>query len=256
MRFRPCIDIHNGKVKQIVGGSLTDVRDQAEENFVSEQDGAFYARLYREADLSGGHVILLNSQDSPYYEATRAQAFLALKAYPEGLQLGGGVNPQNAGVYLDAGASHVIVTSYVFRDGRISWEKLEEMEQAAGREHLVLDLSCRKKENSYYIVTDRWQKFTDVPVTLETMEELGEHCDEFLVHAVDVEGKAHGVETELAELLSGYTKRPVTYAGGVGSMADIELLRKYGKNNLDVTVGSALDLCRGKIPFRELAELR
>ena len=256
MRFRPCIDIHNVKVKQIVGGSLTDVRDQAEENFVSEQDGAFYARLYREADLSGGHVILLNSQDSPYYEATRAQAFLALKAYPEGLQLGGGVNPQNAGVYLDAGASHVIVTSYVFRDGRISWEKLEEMEQAAGREHLVLDLSCRKKENSYYIVTDRWQKFTDVPVTLETMEELGEHCDEFLVHAVDVEGKAHGVETELAELLSGYTKRPVTYAGGVGSMADIELLRKYGKNNLDVTVGSALDLFGGKIPFKELAELR
>ena len=256
MRFRPCIDIHNGKVKQIVGGSLTDVRDQAEENFVSEQDGAFYARLYREADLSGGHVTLLNSQDSPYYEATRAQAFLALKAYPEGLQLGGGVNPQNAGVYLDAGASHVIVTSYVFRDGRISWEKLEEMEQAAGREHLVLDLSCRKKENSYYIVTDRWQKFTDVPVTLETMEELGEHCDEFLVHAVDVEGKAHGVETELAELLSGYTKRSVTYAGGVGSMADIELLRKYGKNNLDVTVGSALDLFGGKIPFRELAELR
>ena len=256
MRFRPCIDIHNGKVKQIVGGSLTDVRDQAEENFVSEQDGAFYARLYREADLSGGHVILLNSQDSPYYEATRAQAFLALKAYPEGLQLGGGVNPQNAGGYLDAGASHVIVTSYVFRDGRISWEKLEEMEQAAGREHLVLDLSCRKKENSYYIVTDRWQKFTDVAVTLETMEELGEHCDEFLVHAVDVEGKAHGVETELAELLSGYTKRPVTYAGGVGSMADIELLRKYGKNNLDVTVGSALDLFGGKIPFRELAELR
>ena len=146
MRFRPCIDIHNGKVKQIVGGSLTDVQDQAEENFVSEQDGAFYARLYREADLSGGHVILLNSQDSPYYEATRAQAFLALKAYPGGLQLGGGVNPQNAGVYLDAGASHVIVTSYVFRDGRISWEKLEEMEQAAGREHLVLDLSCRKRE--------------------------------------------------------------------------------------------------------------
>lgn len=256
MRFRPCIDIHNGKVKQIVGGSLTDVQDQAEENFVSEQDGAFYARLYREAGLNGGHVILLNSQDSPYYEATRAQAFLALKAYHGGLQLGGGVNPQNAGVYLDAGASHVIVTSYVFRDGRISWEKLEEMEQAAGREHLVLDLSCRKKGSSYYIVTDRWQKFTDVPVTLETMEELGEHCDEFLVHAVDVEGKAHGVETELAELLSRYTKRPVTYAGGVGSMADIELLRKYGKNNLDVTVGSALDLFGGKIPFRELAELR
>ena len=252
MRFRPCIDIHNGKVKQIVGGSLTDVRDQAEENFVSEQDGAFYARLYREADLSGGHVILLNSQDSPYYEATRAQAFLALKAYPEGLQLGGGVNPQNAGVYLDAGASHVIVTSYVFRDGRISWEKLEEMEQAAGREHLVLDLSCRKKENSYYIVTDRWQKFTDVPVTLETMEELGEHCDEFLVHAVDVEGKASGIETELAALLGEFHMRPVTYAGGIGSQQDLDLLDKAGKGNLDFTIGSALDLFGGSIPFERL----
>ena len=255
MRFRPCIDIHNGKVKQIVGGSLTDVQDQAEENFVSEQDGAFYARLYREADLSGGHVILLNSQDSPYYEATRAQAFLALKAYPGGLQLGGGVNPQNAGVYLDAGASHVIVTSYVFRDGRISWEKLEEMEQAAGREHLVLDLSCRKKENSYYIVTDRWQKFTDVPVTLEVMEELGSHCDEFLVHAVDVEGKANGIETELADLLSAYQKCPITYAGGVGSMKDIELLKLHGKGRLDVTVGSALDLFGGTIPFETLKAL-
>ena len=256
MRFRPCIDIHNGKVKQIVGGSLTDVQDQAEENFVSEQDGAFYARLYREADLSGGHVILLNSQDSPYYEATRAQAFLALKAYPGGLQLGGGVNPQNAGVYLDAGASHVIVTSYVFRDGRISWEKLEEMEQAAGREHLVLDLSCRKKENSYYIVTDRWQKFTDVPVTLEVMEELGSHCDEFLVHAVDVEGKANGIETELADLLSEYQKCPITYAGGVGSMKDIELLKVHGKGRLDVTVGSALDLFGGTIPFETLCCLQ
>ena len=189
MRFRPCIDIHNGKVKQIVGGSLTDVQDQAEENFVSEQDGAFYARLYREAGLSGGHVILLNSQDSPYYEATRAQAFLALKAYPGGLQLGGGVNPQNAGVYLDAGASHVIVTSYVFRDGRISWEKLEEMERAAGREHLVLDLSCRKKGSSYYIDYRPMAEIYRCTGNTGNDGRIGEHCDEFLVHAVDVEEK-------------------------------------------------------------------
>ena len=205
MRFRPCIDIHNGKVKQIVGGSLTDVQDQAKENFVSEQDAAFYAELYKKAGIVGGHVILLNSQDSPNYEATKQQALLALRTYPGGLQIGGGVNPGNAQEYLEAGASHVIVTSYVFKDGKISWEKLEEMEQAAGKEHLVLDLSCRKKDDQYFIVTDRWQKFTDVPVTLEIMEKLGEYCDEFLVHAVDVEGKAHGVETELAELLSGYT---------------------------------------------------
>ena len=255
MKFRPCIDIHNGKVKQIVGGSLTDVRDQAQENFVSEQDAAFYARLYKDAGIKGGHVILLNSQDSPYYEATKAQAMLALAAYPGGLQIGGGVNPDNAQEYLKAGASHVIVTSYVFKDGKISWEKLEQMEQAAGKEHLVLDLSCRKKGDSYYIVTDRWQKFTEVPVTLETMEKLGSYCDEFLVHAVDVEGKANGVETELAALLSEYTGCPVTYAGGVGSMKDIENLRIYGKSRLNVTVGSALDLFGGTIPFTELVKL-
>ena len=216
MRFRPCIDIHNGKVKQIVGGSLTDVQDQAKENFVSEQDAAFYAELYKKAGIVGGHVILLNSQDSPNYEATKQQALLALRTYPGGLQIGGGVNPGNVQEYLEAGASHVIVTSYVFKDGKISWEKLEEMEQAAGKEHLVLDLSCRKK----------------------------------------VEGKAHGVETELAELLSGYTGRPVTYAGGVGSMKDIEDLRTYGGNRLDVTVGSALDLFGGSIPFTELVRLK
>ena len=255
MKFRPCIDIHNGKVKQIVGGSLTDVQDQAKENFVSEQDAAFYAELYKKAGIKGGHVILLNSLDSPYYEATKAQALLALGAYPKGLQIGGGVNPQNAGEYLDAGASHVIVTSYVFKDGKISWENLDKMKEAAGKEKLVLDLSCRKKDGKYYIVTDRWQKFTDVTVTLEVMEELGSYCDEFLVHAVDVEGKAHGVETELAALLGEYKGNPVTYAGGVGSMADIEDLRTYGKNRLDVTVGSALDLFGGSIPFAELIKL-
>lgn len=148
MRFRPCIDIHNGKVKQIVGGSLTDVQDQAKENFVSEQDAAFYAELYKKAGIVGGHVILLNSQDSPNYEATKQQALLALRTYPGGLQIGGGVNPGNAQEYLEAGASHVIVTSYVFKDGKISWEKLEEMEQAAGKQHLVLDLSCRKRMTS------------------------------------------------------------------------------------------------------------
>ena len=256
MRFRPCIDIHNGKVKQIIGGSLRDTGNQAQENFVSQQDGAFYASLYKEKDLKGGHIILLNRADSEYFEATRKQAFLALGAYPGGLQLGGGVTPDNAAEYLNAGASHVIVTSYVFKDGRLSWENLARMEQAAGREHLVLDLSCRKKDNQYFIVTDRWQKFTDVPVTLEVMEELGSHCDEFLVHAVDVEGKANGIETELADLLSEYQKCPITYAGGVGSMKDIELLKVHGKGRLDVTVGSALDLFGGTIPFETLCCLQ
>lgn len=201
-------------------------------------------------------MILLNAADSPYYEATRKQALEALKAYPNGLQIGGGVRPENAAEYLNAGASHVIVTSYVFRDGKLSWENLAKMEQATGREHLVLDLSCRKKDDQYFIVTDRWQKFTDVPVTLEVMEELGSHCDEFLVHAVDVEGKANGIETELADLLSEYQKCPITYAGGVGSMKDIELLKFHGKGRLDVTVGSALDLFGGTIPFETLCCLQ
>ena len=255
MKFRPCIDIHNGKVKQIVGGSLKDAGDEAKENFVSVQDAAFYASLYKKSGLSGGHVILLNSVDSPYYEATRQQAFLALHTYPKGLQLGGGVNPENAADYLDAGASHVIVTSYVFKDGKISWENLDKMEKAVGREHMVLDLSCRKKDGRYYVVTDRWQKFTEVTVTLELMEELGSYCDEFLVHAVDVEGKARGVEKELVALLSEYTQRPVTYAGGVGSMEDLEVLRTCGRNRVDVTVGSALDLFGGKLPFERLVQL-
>lgn len=255
MRFRPCIDIHNGKVKQIVGGSLKDAGDLAKENFVSVQDASFYAALYRDAGIRGGHVILLNSIDSPYFEATKEQALLALKTYPGGLQIGGGVCPENAAAYLDAGASHVIVTSYVFKNGQLSWENLEKMKTAAGREHLVLDLSCRKKDGQYYIVTDRWQKFTEVPVTLETMKILGASCDEFLVHAVDVEGKANGVETELAALLAQYTDRPVTYAGGVGSMEDIEILRSAGQSRLDVTVGSALDLFGGTISFEILKNL-
>ena len=254
MRFRPCIDIHNGKVKQIVGGSLQDQNDQAAENFVSEQDAAFYAALYRDHDLKGGHVILLNAPDSPWYEATREQALLALRTYPGGLQLGGGVNPDNACTYLDGGASHVIVTSYVFRDGQIRWENLERMVRTVGRTHLVLDLSCRKKDGEYYIVTDRWQKFTDTILTPDILHTLSSYCDEFLVHAVDVEGKASGVEKNLAAMLSECTERPVTYAGGVGNEQDLEDLKVYGKGKLDVTVGSALDIFGGTLSFNRLLQ--
>lgn len=254
MKFRPCIDIHNGKVKQIVGGSLRDAKDSAEENFVSEQDASFYAALYRDNGLRGGHVILLNGKDSPYYEKTREQALLALRTYPGGLQLGGGVRAENAADYLDAGASHVIVTSYVFQKGTISWENLEKLEREVGKEHIVLDLSCRKKDGQYYIVTDRWQTFTEVTVNPDTLEAFGSHCDEFLVHGVDVEGKAKGIETELACILAGYEKRPITYAGGVGCWEDMENLRRFGQDRLDVTIGSALDLFGGSIPFQKLVE--
>ena len=255
MKFRPCIDIHNGQVKQIVGGSLKDQGDQAAENFVSEQDAAFYAELYRKSGLKGGHVILLNGKDSPYYEATRKQALLALGKYPGGLQIGGGINPENAPEYLEAGASHVIVTSYVFKNGVISWDNLEKICDTVGKEHLVLDLSCRKKDGSYYIVTDRWQNFTEEIVTPELMNKLGSYCDEFLVHAVDVEGKASGIEEELASMLGVWDGIPITYAGGVGSLDDVELLKKLGNRRLDVTIGSALDIFGGTIPFEKAADI-
>ena len=180
---------------------------------------------------------------------------LALGAYPGGLQIGGGVNPDNAADYLAAGASHVIVTSYVFRDGHISWKNLEKMVDAVGKEHLVLDLSCRKKEDAYYVVTDRWQKFTEEKVSLELMEKLGAYCDEFLIHAVDVEGKASGIEKELASILGAWDGIPITYAGGVGSLDDVEILKRLGNHRLDVTIGSALDIFGGTIPFEKAADI-
>ena len=195
MRFRPCIDIHNGKVKQIVGGSLKDQGDQAAENFVAEQDAAWYASLYKEKKLSGGHVILLNPAASPYYETTKAQALKALAAWPGGLQIGGGIHDENAEEFLRAGASQVIVTSFVFKDGQFKEENLNRLVHAVGKEQLVLDLSCWKKDDAYYIVTDRWQKFTDVRLTPRRFwTNSPEAARSFLIHAVDVEGKASGIE--------------------------------------------------------------
>lgn len=254
MEFRPCIDIHNGQVKQIVGGSLRDIGDQAEENFVSEQDAAFYARFYKKRGIRDGHIILLNGEDSEYYERTRCQALLALEAYPGGLQVGGGIRESNAADYLEAGASHVIVTSYVFRDGQVNWDNLGKLEKAVGKERLVLDLSCRKKGGAYYIVTDRWQKFTNVALTPAVLDELAGHCAEFLVHAVDVEGKSRGIEASLAAMLGDWEGIPVTYAGGIGCFEDLRLLKELGKNRLNVTIGSALDLFGGSMNYEEVVK--
>lgn len=252
MEFRPCIDIHNGRVKQIVGGSLKDKGNQAEENFVSQMDGAFYANMYKKAGIRGGHIILLNPVTSEYYEATRAQALLALHSYPGGLQLGGGITADNAARFIEAGASHVIVTSYVFNNGRIDYNNLEKLVDAVGKSHLVLDLSCRKKGDSYYIVTDRWQKFTDEVITAELLDELSQYCDEFLIHAVDVEGKAGGIEKELVSLLGNWGKIPLTYAGGVHSFEDLRLIKELGHNRVNVTIGSALDLFGGSMKFEDV----
>ena len=240
MKFRPCIDIHNGKVKQIVGGSLLDKGDYAQDNFVSEKDGDFYAKLYKDAGLEGGHIILLNPAGSQYYEEDVRQACLALSAYPGGLQIGGGMTAENAAFFLEQGASHIIVTSYVFKDGKINYENLEKIVAVTGKEHLVLDLSCRKKGEDYYIVTDRWQKFTDVKLTEDVLSELADYCDEFLIHAVDVEGKAGGIEEDIAALLGNWDGISATYAGGVSSFEDLRKLKELGRNKVDVTIGSCL----------------
>lgn len=255
MEFRPCIDIHNGKVKQIVGGSLQDAGNFARENFVSQQDAAFFARLYRQAGLRGGHIILLNPAGSEFYEDTKNQALKALREYPGGLQLGGGITPDNAAEFLDAGASHVIVTSYAFREGKIRYDRLDQLRRSVGKERLVLDLSCRKTEEGYMVVTDRWQNMTSEQVNEELLERLSGYCDEFLIHAVDVEGKSQGIERELVELLGKWNGRPVTYAGGVHSYADLMLLKELGNDRLNVTVGSALDLFGGQMKWGRVLEL-
>lgn len=254
MEFRPCIDIHNGKVKQIVGGSLKDAGSRAKENFVSKQDAAFYARFYRESGIRGGHIILLNKEGTEDYEETKRQALQALHEYPGGLQVGGGIRAENAGEYLEAGASHVIVTSYVFRDGKVDQDNLEKIKKEVGKERLVLDLSCRRKEDTYYIVTDRWQKFTEVALTEQVLDGLAGFCAEFLIHAVDVEGKARGIEEPLVKMLGNWNGIPVTYAGGVGSFADLKKLKELGRNRLNVTIGSALDLFGGKMNYEEVVK--
>ena len=256
MEFRPCIDIHNGKIKQIVGGTLKDQGSQARENFVSCQDGAFYADLYKKDGIKGGHIILLNPRDSVYYPETKRQAMLALKAYPGGMQIGGGIHAGNARDFLNAGASHVIVTSYVFQDGVFQRNNLDRLLSAVGKEHIVLDLSCRKREDGYYVVTDRWQKFTDMRLTEDVLTELADSCDEFLIHGVDVEGKRSGMEEELVHMLGEWRGIPVTYAGGISSMEDLEHFAAAGGGNVDFTVGSALDLFGGKLPYDKVKRYR
>ena len=234
--FRPCIDLHEGKVKQIVGGTLGDAGLRT--NFVSEKSAAWFAELYQRDGLKGGHVIQLGS-------GNEVEARAALAAFPGGLHLGGGVNAANARGWLDAGASHVIVTSWVFREGRVDWARLDELVKAIGTERLVLDLSCRKRGESYFVVTDRWQKFTDLEVNAATLEKFSAYCAEFLIHAVDVEGLCRGIDRELVGKLGAWTPIPMTYAGGANSLADLEEVTWLGQGKVDLTIGSALDIFGG-----------
>ena len=238
MRFRPCIDLHDGRVKQIVGSSLGEDHAALRTNFASELPPAHYAELYRRDNLLGGHVIMLGS-------GNEAAAREALAAWPGGLQVGGGITDANAVQWLEAGASHVIVTSHVFHDGLLDRERLTALTQLVGRERLVLDLSCRWRQDGYYVVTNRWQKFTSLRISAQVLEDLARCCAEFLVHAVDVEGKCMGIDSRLLELLASSVPVPTTYAGGVAGWADLEQIRSSGGGRIDVTVGSALDIFGG-----------
>jgi phosphoribosylformimino-5-aminoimidazole carboxamide ribotide isomerase len=234
--FRPCIDLHEGKVKQIVGGTLGEAGLRT--NFISEKSAAWFAELYRRDHLRGGHVIMLGA-------GNEAEARAALQTFPGGLQIGGGMNSENARGWLDAGASHVIVTSWVFREGRVDWARLGELVKTIGKEKLVLDLSCRRRAENYFVVTDRWQKFTDLVVNAETLKTFSEYCAEFLIHAVDVEGLCRGIDGELVEKIGAWSPLPMTYAGGANSLADLETVTKLGQGTVDLTIGSALDIFGG-----------
>jgi phosphoribosylformimino-5-aminoimidazole carboxamide ribotide isomerase len=235
--FRPCIDLHEGKVKQIVGGTLGAAAD-LRTNFVSEQSSAYYAELYRHDGLKGGHVIMLGP-------GNEAAGRAALRAYPGGLQIGGGINLDNAASYLNDGAAQVIVTSWVFQGGKVDWSRLNALVAAIGKERLVLDLSCRKRGGDYFVMTDRWQKFTELTVGKETLEKLAAYCVEFLVHAVDVEGLCRGIDGELVADLGAWSPLPTTYAGGANSLTDLATVTKLGGGKVDLTIGSALDIFGG-----------
>jgi len=234
--FRPCIDLHEGKVKQIVGGTLRDA--EVRTNFVSERSSAWFAELYRRDGLRGGHVIMLG----PGNEAAAREA---LRAYPNGLQVGGGIHAGTAKSFLEDGASHVIVTSWIFPDGRLDRDRLRALVAAVGRERLVLDLSCRQRDGAYHVVIDRWRRFTDVTLSRATLEDLSASCGEFLIHAVDVEGLCQGIDHQLVRHVADWSPIPVTYAGGAKSLADLEEVTRVGGGRIDLTIGSALDIFGG-----------
>lgn len=237
--FRPCIDLHNGQVKQIVGGSLRDSGDGPRENFVSEQPSAWFAEKFRADSLTGGHIIKLGPGND---DAARQ----ALAAWPGGMQLGGGIHAGNAREWLDAGASHVIVTSALFSaDGKFLTEALDALVRSIGSDKLVIDLSCRRTATGWSVAMNRWQTLTELEVTHATLDALAPHCAEFLIHAADVEGLCRGIDADLVALLGSWGKIPVTYAGGAATMDDLLKIEQSGRGNVDVTIGSALDLFGG-----------
>lgn len=248
-QFRPCIDLHDGKVKQIVGSTLTDSGEGLKTNFVADRGPAWFAELYRKDNLRGGHVIKLGPGND-------GAAKEALAAWPGGLQVGGGITADNAAMWLDAGAAQVIVTSYIFRDGLLHMDLLKKLFRITGRDHLTLDLSCRRgPDGAFYIVTDRWQKFTSLRVETDTLRLLADYCTEFLVHAVDVEGKQSGIDRELIALLAQSSPIDCVYAGGISTLDEIAVIDELGAGKVHYTVGSALDLFGGKLKYDDIIRL-
>jgi phosphoribosylformimino-5-aminoimidazole carboxamide ribotide isomerase len=249
MKFRPCIDIHNGQVKQIVGSTLSSDVASLETNFVATQSAADFARMYANDDLPGGHVIRLDTSDQ-----TKKSALAALAAYPGGLQIGGGITDLTAEALIVAGAQKVIVTSFCFTDGKLDLPKLQRLVDRVGADKIVIDLACRKRNGQYFVVTNTWQTFTDTAISAETIATLSDYVSEFLVHDVDLEGKKSGIDQNLIQLLVDTCPLPITYAGGIRNAADIALIKTIGQTRIDYTIGSALDIFGGELSYRVLVD--
>lgn len=245
MQFRPCIDLHDGKVKQIVGSTLGHEHVTVVENFTSQYESSYYAKMFANDRLTGGHVIMLGP-------GNEQAALAALQAYPGGLQVGGGITAENAKQYINAGASHVIVTSYIFHDGLLDMERLDKLVHTVGKDKLVIDLSCRKRDEKWFVVTDKWTKFSDFEMNAESIRMIEQYCDELLIHAVDVEGKRSGMQEELVRDLAQWTTIPTTYAGGVRSLEDLQKFKQLGHSKLHVTIGSALDIFGGNLRYDDV----
>ncbi|KQO12414.1 phosphoribosylformimino-5-aminoimidazole carboxamide ribotide isomerase [Paenibacillus sp. Leaf72] len=245
MKFRPCIDMHDGKVKQIVGETLSTDNHAVVENFVSSHHSVYYAEMFKKDELVGGHVIMLGG-------GNEEEAVRALQAYPGGLQIGGGINAGNAQHYLAQGASHVIVTSYIFSNGQLNKDNLETIVAEVGKDRLVIDLSCKERDGKWYVVTNQWTQFSDFEVNEANIRMLEQFCDEFLIHAVDVEGKQSGIQQSLVKALAQWVTIPCTYAGGARSLADLELFESLSGGKLDITIGSALDIYGGALPYEQV----
>ncbi|KAL7414100.1 Phosphoribosylformimino-5-aminoimidazole carboxamide ribotide isomerase [Mrakia frigida] len=250
--FRPCIDLHGGVVKQIVGGTLSDEPEKEaalKTNFVAEQRPAYYASVYRSRGLHGGHVIKLGPNNDEAAEE-------ALYAWENCLQVGGGINEKNAAHWIELGASKVIVTSHLFPDAKFSLPRLKEISELVGKDHLVVDVSCRKRGDRWIVAMNKWQDLTDLDVTKETLDMLSEYCSEFLIHAADVEGLCQGIDEELVTKLGEWVTIPTTYAGGAKDISDLFLVSHLSNGKVDLTFGSALDIFGGtQVKFDELAQL-